>query len=223
MLKKILRIGASIIDKGRLKNRDFTIIANNCWAGYVYQEMGLQYLTPTVGLFIHAPCFLRFVSDLKGYFNKDIAFIEESRYELINENRKSGVFKQYPIGLLGTDVEVHFIHYTNISEAEKKWSRRIKRINWDNLFVEFCDRDACTPNHLEEFDTLPFTNKICFTSKNYSHLKSAIWIKEYEDVPFVGTDLYNICKKYIDIIEWLNSGNVHISNLRQSINRFLYK
>lgn len=30
----------------RLYNTDFSIIANNCWAGYIYQYIGLAYTSP---------------------------------------------------------------------------------------------------------------------------------------------------------------------------------
>ena len=38
----------------KLKNRDFTIISNNCWGGTVYEAHNLQKQSPTVGLFYRA-------------------------------------------------------------------------------------------------------------------------------------------------------------------------
>ena len=38
--------------KRKLFNKNFTIISNNCWAGWVYRRYNIEYKTPTVGLFI---------------------------------------------------------------------------------------------------------------------------------------------------------------------------
>ena len=35
----------------KVKNKNFTIISNNCWAGGVYEDLRMEYNTPTVGLF----------------------------------------------------------------------------------------------------------------------------------------------------------------------------
>ena len=37
-----------------LQNTNFSIISNNCWGGYVYQEQNLPYQSPFVGLFLYA-------------------------------------------------------------------------------------------------------------------------------------------------------------------------
>lgn len=74
--------------------------------------------------------------------------------------------KEYPIGLIANDIEIHFIHYKDEDEAYAKWSRRVKRINWDNLIVKFCDRDQCTEDLIRRFDKLPYSHKVCFTAKS---------------------------------------------------------
>ena len=33
-----------------LKNNDFTIISNNCFAGILYKDLGIEYKSPTVTL-----------------------------------------------------------------------------------------------------------------------------------------------------------------------------
>ena len=41
--------------KARIKNKEITIISNNCWGGFMYQSCGLQYNTPLIGLYFYAP------------------------------------------------------------------------------------------------------------------------------------------------------------------------
>ena len=55
----------------------------------------------------------------------------------------------YPVGKLG-DVTIEFIHYKSNEEAFAKWEERKQRINLDNLFVIFTDRDGCTEENLRE-------------------------------------------------------------------------
>ena len=44
---------------------DFSIISNNCWGGLVYQYFGMEYLTPTVGLFFFPEDYLNFCKDFR--------------------------------------------------------------------------------------------------------------------------------------------------------------
>jgi uncharacterized protein (DUF1919 family) len=187
----------------QLKNKTFTIISSNCWGSTVYEDVGIQYLTPTVGLFFYAPCYIKFLKNLEFFLSLDLQFIEKSKYEEANILRAK---KWYPLGILD-GVEIHFLHYKTEADAKKKWIRRINRINFDNLFISFTDRDRCSVENIYEFDTLPFKNKVCFTAKEYKESKSVIWIKEYSGKPCVG-DLYSerkIVARYFDAIDWLNS------------------
>jgi len=104
------------------------------------------------------------------------------------------------------DIEVHFLHYKNRTEALEKWNRRVKRINYRNLYINFCDRDLCAEEHLQEFDKLPFVKKVCFTSKQYPELRSVVWLKKYKDKPFVGvlyTDKWGYRREF-NLAKWLN-------------------
>ena len=42
-LKPIIYPIINFVPRRRLKNKEFTIICDNCWAGKVYQELGLPY------------------------------------------------------------------------------------------------------------------------------------------------------------------------------------
>jgi uncharacterized protein (DUF1919 family) len=184
-----------------LKNKDFSIISNNCWGSQVYQDIGLKYSTPFVGLFLFAPCYIKLVKDPKFYLEQKLVFIDAdtSMYkDKIDQSTK------YPIALLH-DVEVHFLHYENEQEASRKWYRRLERFNWNNFFIKFCDRDLCTDELLNEFDKIPIKNKICFTAKNHENLKCAVWFKEFEGKPYVDHEMSRYIK-YFNLVKWLNNG-----------------
>lgn len=188
---------------GRLKkagiNPDFSIISNNCWAGHVYRYFGVNYKTPTVGVYLFAPDYLKFVKDLKKYINTDLQFIsyEQSKYkdEIVKRHQE-----KVPIGLL-EDIEIMFLHYKTEDEARQKWNRRKTRINWDNLFFKITEMNLCTPDILKEFDELPYEKKVTFVTRDYG-LKSQILFKESEGMKEVNNDTTNF-KKYINLADWL--------------------
>lgn len=137
-LKPIVYPIINFIPRRRLKNKNFTIICDNCWAGKVYQELGLPYQTPFVGMFVFSPDYIKMLKNLKYYLggNIPLTFVKESKYIKDFDNA-------YPLALLD-DIELHFLHYADEEEATQKWNRRLERIHWDNLYFKFNDNDACT-------------------------------------------------------------------------------
>lgn len=191
----------------KLHNRTFTLISNNCWGSKVYKDLNIKYNTPFIGLFLYAPCYIKLLKNLDNYLDSELTFESKSKYEISNQYREK---KWYPLGILGDDIEVHFLHYKSESEAKEKWTRRKQRMNMENLFIEFSDRDLCTKGLIEEFDNLPFKHKVCFTAKNYPEIHCSVQLKKYEKEDHIGNiyeDSY-IVKKYFDVVGWINSNNI---------------
>jgi uncharacterized protein (DUF1919 family) len=111
----------------------------------------LAYKTPTVGLFFFSDCYIKFLQDLKGNLNKELRFINVSKYEKGNQLRTSSY---YPIGVIGNEIEIHFLHYKTEDEAREKWDRRKSRVDFDNLFISFTDNEPFTNEQLLTFDNL---------------------------------------------------------------------
>ncbi len=186
----------------QIKNKDFTIICNNCWAGHIYQKLDMPYLTPTIGLFFYMPCYIKFLENLDLYLNLELVFIETSKYEIANEKRKTN---KYPLAIL-KDVEIHFLHYKTYNEALKKWNKRKVRINRDNFLIVGSERDLCDESIIRRFQKLAYKNKIFFTANIYDNDTSLIHIKDYEKQGFIG-DIYTenyLIHKYFNIVKWLN-------------------
>jgi len=185
-----------------LKNFDFTIIASNCWGGGIYEQLGLPYTTPTVGLFFFAPCYIKFISALPENLVAELRFIDHSKYEVANQLRLEN---KYPIGFLKNEIEIHFMHYKSQSEAFDKWTRRCKRVNPSNLFFSFTDNEVCTLDEIKKFDALPH-KKVFFSSKNIEGIRSLVWLKEFESKGKVGDTYSNpsFYRKYFNAVKWLN-------------------
>lgn len=173
------------IRRKKISNPDFTIISNNCWAGFVYQSYGLPYETPTIGLFFMADDYIKFISDLKKWTSASLSFIdpESSSSKMFFQNDPR--FGSYPIGTLEGEIEIHFLHYHSPEEAAEKWRRRCERINWDRLLVKFNDQNGCTEEHIKKFEELPLKNKLCFSVNSYPQYKSVITIRAPKSHSFI--------------------------------------
>lgn len=200
LLKKIrLRINRIWANnrKEKLMIKNPTIISNNCYAGIIYEYLGIPFYSPTIGLYFFAKDYIKFIKNLKHYINSKLIFIKpnESKYydELVKKSHENSI-----VGKID-DVEIIFLHYKTAKEALDKWNRRCKRINWDCVLYKFCDQNLCTEEDIKEFDKLPLKNKFCFTSKEYKNYKSCIWIKKN-----VRKNDYYVSQKYFNIINFIN-------------------
>jgi uncharacterized protein (DUF1919 family) len=195
----------------RLHDRGFTIISNNCWGADVYPALEVPYQTPFVGLFLRPDCYLRLLGDFRKVIRSPLVFKPDSKYEDINQMRATGEWRLYPIGCLGDQMEIHFLHYQSEAEAKAKWERRAARVasTDDKLFVRFCTRDGPTPGQLAEFDALPFAHKVCFVGRPVATLKSAVCIPTSEEGFRVPPDLHeNLLRNpHFDIADWLSGGS----------------
>lgn len=57
-----------------IKNKNVTIISNNCWGGFMYQSCKLEYQSPFVGLFILAPCYIELLERFDEVINRPLIF-----------------------------------------------------------------------------------------------------------------------------------------------------
>lgn len=167
------------INRKKLANRTFSILSNNCWGGEVYDNYALQYLTPTVGLWIPPKDYLRLLKNPDYYLNREliqIGYQESHVADLLTSRKQAGRYHfeldDLVIGRLD-DVDIIFIHYQSFQDAKLKWDKRKTRLNTDNLIVKFCDQNGCTYDDYIEFCELPYNNKLFFTSN-----------KEWNQYPF---------------------------------------
>ncbi len=189
-----------------LGDKNFVIIANNCWGGEIYKWYNRPFNTPFIGLFIKSPCFIKFLSKFDHYISQELVFVKTSKY--------SSETLTYPVAKLD-DIEIHFLHYQSEEEAREKWVRRTNRMlqekNKDNYYFKMDDTNHCCENILKKFHQLPFKNKISFGVKKFPALLSTnhIIIKESHknlgiEVPN-GVKLYKLTFLYFDIAHWLKN------------------
>ena len=195
-LKKLLHILYISNKKKYLKNKNFSIISNNCVGGVIYSDLNLQFLSPTINLYIKPTDFIKLCLNLKWYMNQKIVEIKE---ENLN----------YPVGLL-YDIKIYFMHYKSFHEAKNTWERRRKRINYDNIFVIMVQRDGFDTEDLQLFETIKYP-KILLTNKDFKK-KDTFYIKGFEDDKYLGNiimyDKNKFFKRYYeqyDFIKFFNN------------------
>ena len=93
----------------RLRSTDFSIISNNCWAGFVYRYYGLPYQSPTAGLYFFASDYVKFASDLRHYIASTLEFIDARDSAHAAALERKGEADKVIARL--DDIEVVFLHY----------------------------------------------------------------------------------------------------------------
>jgi len=192
------------IKRKKLRNKDISIISSNCNGGVISSDLGLEFNSPFVNLFIKADDYVKILGDLKGYIESELRFVKE----------KDPIYGdvKYPTAYL-RDAKIYFMHYKSEKEAVDAWNRRKKRINWENLYILFTDRSGCTQEDLEAFDRLPYEHKVVFTHVPHPEIKSSFYIKGYEDEDKVGilADYQNAKYPFkrqldqFDFVRWFNN------------------
>jgi uncharacterized protein (DUF1919 family) len=164
-----------------LKNRDFTIVSDNCWGGFVYKQFGLKYKSPFVNLFLFPRCFIALLKDFERVMDSELIFIDPRKSKHLKQMLDAGGPLTYPVGVIGDGIELHFLHYPSEAHAYAKWQERKQRINRSNMLFKFCDRLLETPDLIGEFDALPYQHKVCLTKEPHPY-RSVISVGESFDI-----------------------------------------
>lgn len=178
------------IDRKRLINTDFSIITNHCMGGFIYHDLGLKFLSPTINLKILPDDFIEVLEHLEYYLNHEIV-------EAHISNSPCPVGKIPKLGVEGEFIFIHFVHYKTFDEAVEKWKQRSSRINWKNIVVMMTARDGCKESTLQRFENLPYEKRICFTLHPYPKYKHCKYACLDNGKPLKGyiSDMVNIWGK----------------------------
>lgn len=85
------------INNKKIKNKNLTIISNNCWGGIFYRNNNLEDLSPTLGMFFMSDEYIKFIYEMKKYISAEINFvsIEDSKYcEYLKIIRSDGLISK---------------------------------------------------------------------------------------------------------------------------------
>jgi uncharacterized protein (DUF1919 family) len=184
----------------KLKNKNITLITNNCIGGIIYHDMHLPFLTPTINLYFDNEEFITFCT-----------FLEE--YLLLPVEEYTAHSKPFPVGVLRGkhgDVHVFFMHYDSFESAIKKWEDRKRRIDWENLYIVM-ESQQCDKTTLAKFNNIPYKNKVVLTDgetgiANSFPIKSEFYANNYWPGKLLEYPPYALLR-YMDKFDYVNFFN----------------
>lgn len=161
-------------------------------------------------MFFYPKCYLDLIANFHENINLELNFVKISKYEKANQLRKTN---DYPLALLGGNIEIHFLHYLSEKEALKKWDRRKQRINFNKMLFAFTDDENCNYDDLLLFENIEFP-KVVFTSKKFSGITSSVFLKHLNHQNSVG-DIYTNkwhTRRYFNVSKWINNASNNSKN-----------
>lgn len=166
LYRQILRLEISRQNRKKLiydKNNPISIISSNCVGGVILHDLGLRFNTPTINLYFEPDSYLRFIEKLEYYCSLD------DMQEIPCDTKHN-----YPRGILGGDVIIHFLHYLSFQDAYDKWRERCRRINYNNLYFMLVERDGITVEQMRKYDSMRLQGKkVLLTCNEYDEIKCA--------------------------------------------------
>lgn len=156
----------------KLKNKDITIICNNCVGGIIYHDLGLRFDSPTINLTVKD--YPTFVEHFEHYVKCEL--VEDATDEEC----------KYPKGILKSDqypnIHLLFNHYHSFTDAKEKWEERCKRIHFDNIFYLMECYDDMYPEEFNDFCRLPYApNRVILTHTPHPEIKNAFYVSCYQE------------------------------------------
>lgn len=145
-----------------------SIISDDCWGGITYHYFHMQFQSPFINMYIEDDEYLRLLLNLKQYLAEPIVYCANE----INPVEKF----EYPVFKLG-DVKLHMNHYHSIEEGERLWYERLRRVNWDNIFVMMYTESNSVA---KVFSELSFKKKVCFVGSDDIKYPNVMPIKPFQ-------------------------------------------
>lgn len=162
MSEKLFRIYYEIRRKVRyilLKDKDISIITNNCLGGKLAHDFGLPLNSPVVNMQMTPEDFVKFCARQDEYLEQE--FVEADNINgtcKLTFKKVGGGDIDFPVAMIG-DIYLYLQHYDNFQDAKEAWERRKKRIKEKRFYVLVTKLQG-NETAIEQFDRIPADNKL---------------------------------------------------------------
>lgn len=145
-----------------VRKDNFTIFANDCCGGVIYHQLGKEFCSPFINLFVNFSDFIKFCKNPDSYLVGELTELPDAA-------------RNYPVGKLlsrdkGDFIRLDFMHYKCFKEAKQKWNERIKRLTGNNYFC--FDLTNCTKEqticHINEIEKIKLKNYFIIVRKDFN-------------------------------------------------------
>ena len=147
-----------------LRQNEISVISQNCIGGVFSHDMGQEFRSPTINLYITAADFIKFVNNLEHYLAADLML-------------RWG--EEYPIGKVD-DVELQFMHYDTCQQARDAWERRKKRVNLSRVLVLSTDRDGFDDGAFEQWKMISYPKLLFTAQERYAGHPDTLYFPQYK-------------------------------------------
>lgn len=188
----------------RLKKYEFSVFSNNCIGGVFLHDAGKRFNSPTVNLSTDGEGFIKFLNAPQDFVDGD--------FEFVNQN-----YNPHPHGILH-GMLVNFVHYKTFEDGVEKWKLRSKRICWDHIYIVATGHDGMeVPELMEQFDKIPYKNKVMFTFGKWNQYEWAKQVKCAHGVKRPFTEFATLTGKRFyetafDLAKWISQCEQEMRN-----------
>ncbi len=193
----------------RLKDKEFTLITQNCIGGVIYSDLGMEFTSPTINMFIEDENFVKLVENLEHYMSIKPVKVTDCYADPVDPSI------EYPIIKID-DIKINCLHYKDCQQAIEDWERRKKRIYWKKILVIANSWNLHENKKLiERIGRIPY-KKIIFTYKDYHKkycipLKGSIWKVDARGIVrpnltdyMPKNSIYRYFEKLFDFVDYIN-------------------
>ena len=181
------------------KNKSISLLCNNCTGGVILHDLGLRFNTPTINIGIRNPDeFLFFVENIENLIETDFQELEFEKYHL-------------PAGFLsyeGKTIDVVFTHYKDFNEGRRKWMERMKRINFENIYILY-ESPNVSKAFIEKFSMLPYRKALLSikTDVEYDFYYGFNFYKKWKPGKILNYKSWFSVKRYLDDFDYISFFN----------------
>lgn len=184
-----------------LKDKEPTILCNDCLAGVIMKDYNLPCNAPIINCGIKPADYIRYLRNIEHYCSCELV------------EKKSD--NPFPVGELVSplgNIEIEFTHYGSFKEARMLWKRRAKRMNLNNIhaILNINVYIPATEDDIKEFNSLPYHKIIITTDEKFRNSEGCRFIDLGSKKTIPGIILKNkdiLGHRYynkFDFIDWLN-------------------
>ena len=118
-----------------------SILANECAAGRIYEQLGVGYISPTINTNIKYEDFIKLCQNPRKYLvpiTSEMYWTHWFGYETDKE-------RVYIPAAKIEDIEVAFAHIANPTAARDRWNFLVEHVNFDRLIFVLVNSDGAIP------------------------------------------------------------------------------
>lgn len=178
-----------------------TILSNDCFAGGVYQSLGLPMLSPTINVGLLEQDFIKLCENPEHYFNIEISAYEYGRITWCCNGFSSSA--DLPCSRID-DITVYWAHTDDDGQFLKRWNIMRNKVKYDNLICCLSNlRLQISYEGLDRFNKIKVPHYVIAYSDKYNLGKDNV-IMASRDFPVWRMD--TVIENFFDVLGWINGG-----------------